>query len=617
MCGIAGFCDYNDDFTDEAPLLGQLAKRMGATLKHRGPDENGVFVSNHAAFAHQRLAVVDIEGGKQPMSGYAGGYRYTVVYNGELYNAGELRRELESLGYIFETSSDTEVLLKSYIQFGPECAGKLNGIFAFAVDDERRGLCYLCRDRFGVKPLFYTLTAGRLVFGSEIKALFQYPGINPVLDREGLCEIFGLGPARTAGVGVFRGIRELKPGCTAVFNKNGLKTEPYYRLESYEHPDSYEDTVKQVRFLVEDAVTRQLVSDVPLCTFLSGGLDSSIITAIAARNYRKSGETLSTYSFDFTGNDKYFRPTAYQPDADQPWAEKMALFCGTDHERLLCDNVSLADRLYDAVDAKDLPGMADVDSSLLHFCRLIKQRHVVALSGECADEIFGGYPWFHKKEAFDGHCFPWSPDLSIRTKLLKPEVADALRVGEYANRRYEESIAAVPVLEGESAQEKRRREISYLNITWFMSTLLDRKDRTSMASGLEVRVPYADHRIVEYVFNAPWSFKCHNGEVKGLLRDAAEPWLPQDVLRRKKSPYPKTHNPAYESIVRERLAAVMKDREEPIHALVSPEAVEELLTQKSDYGKPWFGQLMAGPQMVAYLLQINYWLKKYDISIEL
>ena len=505
----------------------------------------------------------------------------------------------------------------SPIQFGPECAGKLNGIFAFAVDDERRGLCYLCRDRFGVKPLFYTLTAGRLVFGSEIKALFQYPGINPVLDREGLCEIFGLGPARTAGVGVFRGIRELKPGCTAVFSKSGLKTAPYYRLESYEHPDSYEDTVKQVRFLVEDAVTRQLVSDVPLCTFLSGGLDSSIITAIAARNYRKSGETLSTYSFDFTGNDKYFRPTAYQPDADQPWAEKMALFCGTDHERLLCDNVSLADRLYDAVDAKDLPGMADVDSSLLHFCRLIKQRHVVALSGECADEIFGGYPWFHKKEAFDGHCFPWSPDLSIRTKLLKPEVADALRVGEYANRRYEESIAAVPVLEGESAQEKRRREISYLNITWFMSTLLDRKDRTSMASGLEVRVPYADHRIVEYVFNAPWSFKCHNGEVKGLLRDAAEPWLPQDVLRRKKSPYPKTHNPAYESIVRERLAAVMKDREEPIHALVSPEAVEELLTQKSDYGKPWFGQLMAGPQMVAYLLQINYWLKKYDISIEL
>ncbi len=617
MCGIAGFCDYEDDFTDEAPFLGHLVRRMGNTLRHRGPDENGIFLSCHAAFAHQRLAVVDPEGGKQPMTAYAGGYRYTVVYNGELYNSSELRRELEAAGYLFDTNSDTEVLLKCYMQFGSGCAKKLNGIFAFAVDDERHNCCFLCRDRFGVKPLFYTLTGGRLVFGSEIKALFEYPGVNPVLDREGLCEVIGVGPARTAGVGVFQGIHELKPGYCARFDRSGLHTVPYYRLESYQHSDSYEETVQQVRYLVEDAVTRQLISDVPLCTFLSGGLDSSVITALAAQNYQSRGKVLSTYSFDFAGNDQYFHPTAFQPDSDKPWSRKVAEFCGTHHRNLVCDNLSQADCLYDAVDAKDLPGMADVDSSLLYFCRLVKREHVVALCGECADEIFGGYPWFHSKKAFEGHCFPWSPDLSIRTSLLKPEVADTLNVEEYVNRRYEESIAEVPVLEGEDPTEKRRREISFLNIRWFMSTLLDRKDRMSMASGLEVRVPYADHRIVEYVFNAPWSYKCHSGVSKSLLRDAAKPWLPEDVRTRRKSPYPKTHNPEYERIIHDRLAKIVQDEEEPIHAVLDKKQAENLLNTKSDYGKPWFGQLMAGPQLMAYLLQINYWLKKYEIKIEL
>ena len=616
MCGIAGFCDYSDDFTEEAPFLGRLVRRMGDTLRHRGPDENGIFLSGHAAFAHQRLAVVDITGGKQPMTAYLGGYRCTVVYNGELYNTAELRRELETAGYFFETDSDTEVLLKCYMNYGMDCVKKLNGIFAFAIDDEKRNCCFLCRDRFGVKPLFYTMAGGRLVFGSEIKALLKYPGVSPVLDRQGLCEVFGIGPARTAGVGVFRGINELKPGECAVFDRDGFHPHTYFRLESYEHPDSYDETVKHVRDLVEDAVTRQLVSDVPLCTFLSGGLDSSVVTALAARQYRRTGKTLSTYAFDFAGNDRYFHPTAYQPDADQPWSKKMADFCGTDHHVLICDNISQTDCLYDAVDAKDLPGMADVDSSLLYFCRLVKREHVVAVCGECADEIFGGYPWFHKKEAFEGHCFPWSPDLSVRTDLLKADVADALNVSEYVNRRYEESLAEVPALEGESPQEKRRREISWLNIRWFMGTLLDRKDRMSMASGLEVRVPYADHRIVEYVFNAPWSFKNHNGLNKSLLRDAAVDWLPENIRLRKKSPYPKTHNPGYEALLRGRLTEIMNDADEPLHALVDEAGVRRLMNEKSDYGRPWFGQLMAGPQMMAYLLEINYWLKKYEISIE-
>ncbi|WP_283607907.1 asparagine synthase (glutamine-hydrolyzing) [Faecalispora anaeroviscerum] len=617
MCGIAGFCDYHDTLTEEAPLWGALAKRMGNRLRHRGPDDAGVHVSSHAAFAHARLAVVDIEGGKQPMTRVQDGYHYTITYNGELYNTEELRQELRLLGCQFQSHSDTEVLLYCYMQFGPFCAEKLNGIYAFAIDDERRNCTFLCRDRFGVKPLFYTAVNDRLVFGSEMKALFEYPGINPILDKTSLCELFGLGPARTAGCGVFQGIRELKPGYSAVFNREGLRAYPYFELESYEHPDSYEDTVAHVRELLYDTVKRQLVSDVPLCTFLSGGLDSSIITALAAVHYRKEGKALDTYSFDYTDNDKYFKPSAFQPDSDRPWVERMIEEFGTNHRFLECDTETLADCLYDAVIAKDLPGMADVDSSLLHFCSKVKAGHVVALSGECSDEIFGGYPWFHKKEAFEGKTFPWSPDLSIRKALIKPEILGELGLDEYVDRRYTESVEATPRLAGESAEECRRREISYLNIHWFMSTLLDRKDRCSMASGLEVRVPYADHRLVQYVFNTPWEYKTHGGVSKGLLRDAAKDWLPEDVLMRKKSPYPKTHNPAYEVLVRHRLERILEDPLEPIHRLINENAAKELLSEKSDYGKPWFGQLMAGPQLMAYLLQINFWLKRYDISIQL
>lgn len=617
MCGIAGFCDYEYDLMEQGLDVQTIARNMGSSIKHRGPDDDGVFLSNHAIFSHVRLAVIDPEFGRQPMTRILEGAKYTIVYNGELYNAPELRQELESLGVHFETNCDTEVLLQCYMHFGENCAQKLNGIYAFAISDEAKQQCFLCRDRFGVKPLFYTQKDHTFIFSSEIKALFQFPGVSPVLNRQSLCEIFGLGPARTAGVGVFKDIYELRPGHCAILNKSGLHTSAYYKLKSYEHTQTYEETVAHVRELLEDIIKRQMMSDVPLCTFLSGGLDSSVVTALVSQNCKKIGKELSTYSFDFTGNDIYFKPTAYQPNADRPFAEEISKYLQTNHHFLECGNEVLADYLHNAVLAKDLPGMADVDASLVYFCSLVRKNHVVALCGECADEIFGGYPWFHKKEAFDGHCFPWSPDLSIREKFLKPELAEYLDIGSYVNQRYEESIAQTPRLEGESAQEARRREISFLNINWFMATLLDRKDRTSMANGLEVRVPYADHRLAEYVFNAPWSYKCHNGVVKSLLRDAAKGWLPEDVLTRRKSPYPKTHNPVYEEIMKKRLSAIMEDKEQPLHELVRESSVNALLASHSDYGKPWFGQLMAGPQMMAYLLQINDWINTYHIRLEL
>lgn len=617
MCGFAGFSDYDGCLREEKYLWMALARRMASRISHRGPDDSGEHVSGHCALSHARLAVIDPQRGAQPMTKIHNTHSYTIAYNGEVYNANELKRELISLGYHFQTECDTEVVLTAYIHYGEDCAEKLNGIFAFAIDDIAENKTFLCRDRFGVKPLFYTFLNGRLVFGSEIKALFEYPGINPVIKKEGLCEIFGLGPARTPGNGVFDGIQELLPGHIAVFSKDGFKARPYFDLKAVPHTDTYPETVEKVRDLLLDTINRQLISDVPLCTFLSGGLDSSVITAMAQSFSEGKGIKLDTYSFEFEGNDKYFKSSAFQPDRDEEWADKVSDLLSTNHTKLLCSNKDLADSLYDGVIAKDLPGMADIDGSLLYFCRQVKQTHDVVLCGECADEIFGGYPWFHRPEMFDGSAFPWSNNLDTRASFLKPEIRDTIAIDDYVGARLEESLKSVPVLTGESETERRMRQINYLSIRWFMATLLDRKDRCSMASGLEVRVPFADHRLAEYVFNVPWQFKCPDGVNKGLLRDASRGFLPDDVLFRKKSPYPKTHNPGYELILKNKLKYILSDSLQPIHKILSEDVVKGLLTESFDYGSPWFGQLMAGPQMLAYLIQINYWLLHYNIYVDL
>lgn len=617
MCGFAGFADFGQGLVQPPQLSLDLVRRMVRRIAHRGPDGQGAHLSQNCALAHARLAVIDPKNGQQPLSLPWQGRQVTIAYNGELYNAPELRRDLEALGFSFSTRCDTEVALAAYLAWGLDCPRRFNGIFALAVDDPAAGRAFLCRDPFGVKPLFYTLREGRLVFASEIKALFEYPGVRPVVGKEGLREIFGLGPARTPGCGVFEGIRELKPGHLAIFDRQGFRELAYFDLEAQPLELSYPQAVEQVRDLLTDAVRRQLKSDVPLCTFLSGGLDSSLVTAIAAKSLGELGEKLDTYSFEFEGNSQWFTPSSFQPDRDQDWAERVSTILGTEHTTLLCTSRELADSLKEAVIAKDLPGMADVDGSLLRFCRQVKRRHTVALCGECADEIFGGYPWFHRREMYDGKHFPWSNNLDLRAGLLRPEIRTELDLEGHVSQRLEETLARVPTLPGESEEQVRARQLSYLNIHWFMSTLLDRKDRCSMASGLEVRVPYADHRLAQLVYNIPWEYRCRGGEPKALLRDAGAGLLPEEILHRRKSPYPKTHNPSYEALVKEQLLSVLRDSSQPIHRLLSEETVTGLLGQTFDYGRPWFGQLMAGPQLLAYLLQINFWLAHYQIYIQL
>ncbi|WP_010284787.1 asparagine synthase (glutamine-hydrolyzing) [Bacillus timonensis] len=613
MCGIVGWVDWHQDLTQQISVI----KKMADTLSKRGPDDLNVWSSQHISLGHSRLTVVDPVGGAQPMQKEKNGRVYKMVYNGELYNTEDIRKELLKRGHSFQSYSDTEVLLTAYIEWEEKCVEHLNGIFAFAVWDQGKEQVYIARDRLGVKPLFYHQQNGSLLFGSEIKAILAHPKIKAEVDQEGLKEIFGLGPSRTPGHGVFRGIHELRPAHACIFTKNGFKQWRYWNVESQKHQHSLDETVERVSFLVKDAIERQLVADVPVCTFLSGGIDSSAISAIAADYFMKEGRgQLHTYSIDYEQNNQYFKANSFQPDEDAPWIRKMEQFLKTKHHPCVIDHENLVDYLDKAVLMRDLPGMADVDSSLLWFCEQIKQDYTVALSGECADEIFGGYPWFYRDDILHANGFPWMRSQEERQQLLLPHWQKKLNVKEYVMERYNETIAEVPPLEGEAPVEARRREMFYLNMIWFMPTLLERKDRMSMGASLEVRVPFADHRLVEYVWNIPWEMKMLNGREKGILRKALEGVLPHDVLYRKKSPYPKTHHPTYMKRVKTKLNTILTNHSSPILEIISKQKVKDIIdSDGSSFKVPWFGQLMTGPQLIAHLSQINTWLEQYNINI--
>ncbi len=590
-------------------------EKMYRTMTRRGPDQNGSFIDENAALIHARLSVVDPENGLQPMELHIGEKHFILIYNGEIYNASELKNELSALGHDFTTHSDTEVLLHAYAEWGEECTGHLNGIFAFAVWEKHNGRIFFARDRMGVKPFFYAVCNNSFIFASEIKTLLAHPFLRPELDRAGLMQIMLLGPGRIPGDGVFKDIKELLPGEQGYFySKNsGLEKKIYWQLEDKEHTDNFEQTVEKVRFLVTDSIERQLVSDVPVCTFLSGGLDSSIISAVADKHFTEKGERLKTVSVAYKDNEKYFRASKFQPNSDENFIRIMNENLNAEHMLVLIDTPELASALYEAVDARDLPGMADVDSSLLLFCKEIKKVATVALSGECADEIFGGYPWYRDKTIREREGFPWAQSTAWRAGFFRPEFLEGTDPVKYVDHYYRKTVDESSILPGTDKTEARMKQMMNLNVKWFMQTLLDRKDRMSMYSSLEVRVPFCDHRIAEYLYTVPWDFKDHNGCEKGLLREAMKGLLPEEVLWRKKSPYPKTHNPSYMKAVSEELRKIISDPDSPLLSLVRKEALEELLV--SENAAPWYGQLMNIPQTIAYFLQLNYWLGKYNVQI--
>ena len=611
MCGIAGAVSYRCPIQDDKNRFLKMQK----VLEPRGPDALDAYFTENAALLHTRLAVIDLKNGAQPMQTVYGGNRYTVVYNGELYNTNEIRNDLLNCGHTFVGHSDTEVLLKAYIEWREKCVDRFNGIFAFAVWDETKQSLFMARDRIGVKPFFYAQTDTHFLFASEIKALLASEFIKPEVDLQGIAEVMLIGPGRTPGYGVFRNIAELPPAHYAYFTKNGLNITQYWTLRDKPFTDSFEQTVEKVRYLVTDAITRQLVSDVPVCTFLSGGLDSSIISSVADRYFHARGEQLHTCTVGYKNNDKYVKAGKFQPNSDSQFVGIMNEYLHAQNHLIEIDTKELVQALYAAVDARDLPGMADVDSSLLLFCREIKKQGTVALSGECADEIFGGYPWYRDKTIRMTNGFPWAQSTKYRMTFLQDDLARQIDAENYVYEKYADTVRRTDKIQGLPDTESRMKEMMKLNLEWFMQTLLDRKDRMSMACGLEVRVPFCDYRIAEYLYTVPWEYKDYKHYEKGLLREAVKDLLPAEILWRKKSPYPKTHNPAYLSTVRQELQKVLDTQNAPLFTIVKRDAVQQLMT--ADVREPWYGQLMTTPQTIAYFVQMNYWLEKYNIQIKL
>ena len=613
MCGIVGWSNLKNNIRDYSDIMDEMID----TLKLRGPDSAGLKTYNHALMGHRRLIIVDPTGGMQPMTKIINNKEYTICYNGELYNTEEVRADLISKGYKFESYSDTEVLLTSYIEYGQKCADYLNGIFAFGIWDEYNQELFLCRDQLGIKPLFYSYIDGNLIFASEIKALLKHPYIDSIVDRDGLIELISLGPARKLNGAIFKDIKEIPPAHYLLFNKRGINLNEYWKLETMEHEDDIDTTKKKVREMLVEIIENQLVSDVPVCTFLSGGLDSSVISSVAFDKFKKDGlGVLNTFSIDYKDNEKYFKKNLYEPNSDPEYVKRMVEFLGSNHHNIVLNNIDLAHALDDATKAADLPGMADVDSSLYLFAKEVRKYATVALSGECADEVFGGYPWFTRE--YDSiEIFPWANSIEYRKNILKPSLKD-LPIEEYVKQTCRDSINKIDKLPKESHDDRIIRELTYLNIKYQMLTLINRKDRMTMSNSLEGRVPYADKRLVQYAFNFPKDIKLLHGREKGLLREAVRGIVPDEIIDRKKSPYPKTHNPEYTREVSNMLKKILEDKSSPIHQIIDYDFVSNIVdTGGKSFKEPWYGQLMTGPQVIAYLIQLNNWMKFYNVKLDI
>ncbi|MFF8946070.1 asparagine synthase (glutamine-hydrolyzing) [Streptomyces sp. NPDC014864] len=574
MCGITGWVSYDRDLRTEAAALHAMTETMAC----RGPDDRGVWTHGPAALGHRRLAVIDLPGGRQPMTAGTPDGTVALVYSGESYNFTELRRELTAHGHRFGTDSDTEVVLHGYLAWGDAVAERLNGMYAFAVWDGRHDRLVMVRDRMGIKPFYYHPTPDGVLFGSEPKAILANPLARPRVRLDGLRELFTF--VKTPGHAVWDGMREVEPGTVVTVDRTGVRTRAYWRLETRPHPDDRATTIATVRSLLDDIVRRQLVADVPRCTLLSGGLDSSALTALAARQLAEDGERVRSFAVDFAGRTDHFVADDLRGTPDAPFVHDVARASDTDHQDIVLDAHTLADPAIreKVIRARDVPmGFGDMDASLYLLFRSVRDHSTVALSGESADEVFGGYLQFFDENARRSDTFPWlvryARDFGEDTEVLRPDLTRALDLGGYIADGYRTAVSGIDRLDGESDFEYRMRRICHLHLTRFVRALLDRKDRMSMAVGLEVRVPFCDHRLVEYVYNAPWSLKSFDGREKSLLREATADLLPKSVYDRVKSPYPSTQDPKYAVALQDHVKDLLARPGHPVFDLVDRERV--------------------------------------------
>lgn len=571
-------------------------------LKHRGSKSVGVFSLGDVFLG----ARINDEWG-QP---YAFN-NLVIVYNGALFNARKLKAMLIQAGYTFEGCSEQEIIVKLYCHLQEKCLDYIDGMFAFVIYDSDKKEFFGARDHMSAKPLYYYHLNDDFMVSSEIKSLLSYFDIHQI-DIQGLSQIIALGPSKSPGNGIYPNVREFRGGEYFNYSNGRLKIEKYWEIEAFEHKDSLNDTIDHIGNLVMDSITSKIDTDKKLCTFLSGGLDSSIITIIAKQYY----PDLHSFSIDYTDNDKFFKGNDFQLSRDNQYIDIVSNKFGINHTSMTINNDQLVGLLEKALTLKDYPGMVDIDSSLHWFASQVKnQGFDISLSGEGADEIFGGYPWYYK-ERFENN-FPWIRNLDERQKLLSTKYQPLINVKQFVGGRIAESLAEVPLTGDETLEQKKHKQLMYLNLNWFMQNLVDRKDRMTMGAGLEVRMPFADYRIVQYLYNIPWDFKFCEQMEKGLLRQAVKNYVPDEIVFRKKNPYPKTHNPAYLDSVKKLLKSSLKNKNSVLHELFDKNVLKELLSDATTISTPWYGQLMNTPQLIAFLYQIDIWFEKYQLDIKL
>jgi asparagine synthase (glutamine-hydrolysing) len=609
---MCGWIDFERRFGESEQ---QIIGKMTDSLVHRGPDDRGLWFGERGGFGHRRLAVLDPARSRQPMIAHehaASASDVVLIFTGEVYNFRALRKDLIARGRRFSTSGDTEVVLQSYLEWGADFVSRLAGMFSIAIWDGRIEQLLLIRDRLGIKPLYWFPLDRGLLFASEPKAILCHPDIEAAVDAEGLRQLFGL--VRTPGHAVFSGMREVKPGHLLQFDADGMHERCYWQLCSNEHPDDPVTTVSRTRALLEDIVREQMESDVPLCTLLSGGLDSSLLTALAqGRRNAESLDPVRSFSVDFGTDSKSFVADAMRAAPDEPFVRQVVEHLGSTHRTVLVRSTEMFsdEARFAALRARDLPTLGEIDLSLLLLCRAVRGHSTVAISGEGADELFGGYRWFHDERVIGQPVFPW---IAMTRELGRYSMFEpggiALNVVEHQADMYATAVARVPVLAGESAEDRRMRELTHLHLTHFLPTPLERKDRMSMSVGLEIRVPYTDHRLVDYVFNVPWKLKQLHGQQKGLLRAAAERLLPQEIVARPKTPFPGIQDPEYHGCIRGKVSQILDDNSSPVLDLIKRTTIRTLASAPAN-GAP---VIRMGLERI---LSMHEWLTTYNVALRL
>lgn len=605
MGAIAGVIDMQ--------INENIKKQMLMTMKRRGPFEHSIYSQNNRTLFYAS-ASSDHMGGLGLYIHDQAGERYVICFDGTVYNRKDLLSDLVAAGYVPDGDQDAELVLMGYLCWKEEVLEKINGVFSFAILEEKRGQIFLARDRIGVRPLFYKiLHDGGIIFASEMKTILTVPSVDAELDANGVMQLCMIGPGRVPGSGVFKGITEVKPGYCGMYFGGNLQLRRYWRLRDRIHTEGFEETAEIVRYLLTDSVRMQISSIENVGTMLSGGLDSSIISAICGRELDAKDHRLYTFSLDYLNNAQYFAPERFQPSSDNAYIRIMQEYLDSQHRWTVLSTEELLGGICDATIARDLPGMADIDISLLTFCRNIHDHMPVVLSGECADEIFGGYPWYRDAELRDFNGFPWARTTAQRAFYLPEWVTDQINPEEFVMDHYRQAIAKADILPECVGIDRKIKELVNLNFDWFMQSLLERGDRMGSYFNVDIRMPFCDYRIAEYLYAVPWWMKDHKGMEKGLLRHAMRSIVPDAVLYRKKSPFPKTYDPQYAQCASELMKSVLQERDAPILQIIRREALENLLHESFEW--PWYGQLMRRPQTIVYMLQINYWLKHYSVRI--